>query len=152
MQAPTEASQDFLFENIGSLVFTEKGESLVHVTSFGLMIEPLHSSEDSFLFQLYTISRFHTVGTAFVFEALNHDTGFLNIHILEGSVISAKSIETGLSVAIQLKLQSLDPHGRHSEEKGEKGFNEWQPMLTPSHGRKTSFFSETESVTVRFTV
>ena len=46
-------------------------------------------------------------GDAFVFEALNQDSGYLNVHILVGSHITAKSVETGLSVAIQLKMEEM---------------------------------------------
>ena len=143
-ESPSESSHDYMFENIGSLAFTERGEALVHITSFGLMVQALENGVESSFFQLHSISRFHTVGSAFVFEALNQDTGFLNVHILDGSLITAKSIETGLTVAIQLKLQSVDSLQRKYEENAYNTTS--QPVgYTYNHSRKTSFFSDAGS-------
>ncbi len=188
-----------MFENLSNLTFVEKGEALVHITSFGvraaqprtsvlphrfppnnpptvafnfprlrqgspltshpfrpsppfarsrsqLMTQSLEQNVESLFFQLSSISRFNVVDQAFVFEALNQDTGFLNIHILEGSLITAKSIETGLSTAIQLKLQSVENKFHQPR------FTEVQPRAMTTqpdygggglHTRKASFFSET---------
>ena len=152
-QSPTEEGHDYIFENIDSPAFTERGEALVHVTSFVLMLQSLENGVDSSFFQLYSISRFHVVDDAFVFEALNQDSGYLNVHILVGSHITAKSVETGLSVAIQLKMEEMgggkgprvepNPYAHQASGYG-------QPI--PSQGydyggakRKTSFFSDVGS-------
>ena len=70
-----ESQRFTMLENLDSLAYTEKGDALVHVTSFGLMLQSLESDLSSRFFQLQTISRFHTADNTFVFEAMNQDTG-----------------------------------------------------------------------------
>ncbi|QDZ23498.1 hypothetical protein HOP50_10g60370 [Chloropicon primus] len=151
-ESPSETSHDYMFENTDSLAFTERGEALVHVTSFGLMLQSLENGVESNFFQLYSISRFHVIGTAFVFEALDQDTGFLNVHILDGSYITAKSIETGLSVAIQQKMESMDmkPKKQYSDNAYAEpvgGYSNAMPVNNYNYNsnRKTSFFSDVGS-------
>ena len=120
------------------------------MTSFGLMLQAMENGIESIFFQLYSISRFHTVGTDFVFEAVNQDTGFLDIHVLEGSLITAKSVEAGITVAIQLKLngmQSMQSLQNKFDQAEAHSFNETQPMSTQNYNRKTSFFSEASPAT-----
>ena len=149
-QSEDDLSQNYVFENVGmvdTLDCTQKGAAMVHVTPFGLMLNALDKQVESLFFQLYAISRFQTSGTAFVFEAINHNTGFLDIHILEGSVITAKGMEAGLTVAIQLKLEGMqqktEPAGfqQHPAQYANR-LNVTRPMSTQNYNRKTSFFSE----------
>ena len=132
---------------LDTLDCSQRGEAMVHVTPFGLMLQAMEKGVESLFFQLYAISRFQTVGTVFVFEAVNHDTGFLDIHILEGSLITAKGLEAGLTVAIQLKLnglqQKIEPSAfQQQQAEYSDRLNITRPMSTQNYNRKTSFFSE----------